>query len=68
MAWRSRVTRAAVLAALPQYTVWQFACHCGAILDRILDSSLLLQDDRLPLDILLRLPSAPQRLAVLSAY
>jgi CHAT domain-containing protein len=60
-------TCAAVLAALPRYTVWHFACHCQAIPDRILDSALLLEDDRLALDVLLRLPSAPRRLAVLSA-
>jgi CHAT domain-containing protein len=60
-------TRAEVLPILPRYTVWHFACHCQATPDRILDSALLLEDDRLALDVLLRLPSAPRRLAVLSA-
>jgi tetratricopeptide (TPR) repeat protein len=60
-------TRAEVLAALPGHTVWHFACHCQTLPDRILDSSLLLEDGRLRLDDVLALAVSPRRLAVLSA-
>jgi CHAT domain-containing protein len=52
---------------LASHTVWHFACHCSVVPDSILESALLLTGGQLSLRRILALPSAPRRLAILSA-
>ncbi|PZO35961.1 MAG: hypothetical protein DCF17_17975, partial [Shackletoniella antarctica] len=61
-------TREAVLAALPQHTVWHFSCHGGSDIMNPLDNGLLLSNGQtLSLRDLLALHLQGIRLAVLSA-
>lgn len=62
-----RPTVAQATAALPGHGVWHFACHGRADLDDALDSALVLRDGELDVRTILAQPSAPHRLAVLSA-
>lgn len=60
-------TGSAVLRALPDYSVWHWACHAEARPDDIMLSALHLVGGPLYLSDLLRVPPSPRRLAVLSA-
>jgi CHAT domain-containing protein len=62
----SDATADEVLGALPAFTTWHFACHGRAVVERPLDSALLLADRPLRLRDLIARPGGRQRMAVLS--
>lgn len=62
----SDATADQVVGSLPAFTTWHFACHGHAVVERPLDSALLLADRPLRLRDLIAWPKGQQRMAVLS--